>query len=171
MHHFALLQYSIILLRLILGGKKPDYLLEWIFWVCLEGGWSCRDRKEKSVVTSNSDSWYSILVQRDPSSAFTYKANRWPLLFQGDFKDQLHSIPISVTMSLGNSTQSTSEHLTPVLDPFQTKYAISEVHACQSPPEAWPLKLGRASLSTKLHKYPWKGEIASAMCVFDRSPL
>lgn len=148
------LQYSIILLRLILGGKKPDYLLEWIFWGCLEGSWSSWARKEISVLTSNSDSWYSFLVQQDPSSVFTHKVNGWPLLFQRDFKDRLHSIPISVTISLGNSTQRTSQHVTPVLDLFQPKHIISEVHTCQLLPNACPLKLRNASSSTRAHENP-----------------
>ncbi|TWW55304.1 Integrin alpha-6 VLA-6 [Takifugu flavidus] len=44
-----------------------------------------------------------------------------------DFKDRLHSIPVSVTMSLGSSTQWTSEHVTPILDRFQPNNKVSEI--------------------------------------------
>ncbi|XP_056880551.1 integrin alpha-6-like, partial [Takifugu flavidus] len=44
-----------------------------------------------------------------------------------DFKDRLHSIPVSVTMSLGSSTQWTSEQVTPILDRFQPNNKVSEI--------------------------------------------
>ncbi|TWW54880.1 Integrin alpha-6 VLA-6, partial [Takifugu flavidus] len=44
-----------------------------------------------------------------------------------DFKDRLHSIPVSVTMSLGSSTQWTSEHVTPILARFQPNNKVSEI--------------------------------------------
>lgn len=66
---FSPLQYSITLLRLILGRAMSGFLPEWVFWGFLEGSWSCRGRRWKSVLTSSSDSWYSFfLVLQDPSS-------------------------------------------------------------------------------------------------------
>lgn len=80
---FSPLQYSITLLRLILGRAMSGFLPEWVFWVFLKGSWSCRGRRWKSVLTLSSDSWYSFLVLQDPSSGSQTKMSTTASLAAG----------------------------------------------------------------------------------------
>lgn len=123
-------QCSTTPLRLTLGEEKE----EWSFRIRLKENWSFLGSGERSVLTPDSDFGYCFTEQHPfkENRQTPDKAIKTVLLFQREIKDMLLSIPVSVSVSLLSSGQTSRTRaglssVTPVLNHFQQKRTDSEV--------------------------------------------
>lgn len=107
---------------------------EWSFRVRSKESWSFLSRGERSVLTPDSDFGYCFTEQHPfiENRQTPDKAIKTILLFQREIKDMLLSIPVSVSVSLWSSGQTSRtragpSNVTPVLNHFQQKRTDSEV--------------------------------------------